>query len=157
MKVINDFRGTLAVAERLCEDQVYEDKVFSLSVNNKSGIRLKENLETIAHYNLNDAPFKAKRVFFLLNVPPGMPRGDHAHHECYQYLICLRGAVKFKVHDGVEWTNVVLNKGQGYLLEPLNWIGEIFLDSAVVGVLCSHEFSEDDYIRGFHAFKELFS
>lgn len=156
MKIIDDARGTLIIAEKTREEKIYTDSKYSIITEFDGNIILKEGEEEKFRYDLDKTPFDVERVFFLLNVPIGMPRGDHAHYECSQFLVCMKGKVTFKISDGQEWTENILNEGEEYLLSPLTWIGEILFHDAVLGVICSHRFSEADYIRGFSDFKKIF-
>lgn len=47
-------------------------------------------------------PFEVKRFFVISNVPEGEPRGIHAHKECHQLLVCLKGSLKAMVDNGDE-------------------------------------------------------
>ena len=41
----------------------------------------------------NHIPFDAKRYFLVYQVPLVEMRGEHAHRECHQVLVCVRGRI----------------------------------------------------------------
>jgi dTDP-4-dehydrorhamnose 3,5-epimerase-like enzyme len=43
-------------------------------------------------------PFPVRRMFYVMNVPSYHVRGEHAHHECHQLLVCLQGSVTLTAH-----------------------------------------------------------
>ena len=45
-------------------------------------------------------PFAARRYFMVFDVPSEDMRGEHAHRECRQFLICARGTCQVIVDDG---------------------------------------------------------
>src|ERR1700754_5365295 len=48
----------------------------------------------------NEFPFRPKRYFIVSGVPSGGIRGEHAHKECHQFLICAYGQCSVTVDDG---------------------------------------------------------
>jgi hypothetical protein len=40
-----------------------------------------------------EIPFDVKRYFLIYQVPLVDVRGEHAHRECHQFLICVRGTM----------------------------------------------------------------
>jgi hypothetical protein len=99
-------------------------------------------------------PFAVHRVFFILDVPEGEPRGIHAHRECHQFLICLRGSVKAMVDDGDRREVVRLDRGSvGLYMPPLTWGTQYdYSPDAVLAVLASHPYDADDYIHDYEEF-----
>ncbi|MBC7480905.1 MAG: WxcM-like domain-containing protein, partial [Rhizobacter sp.] len=47
-----------------------------------------------------DIPFEPKRYFLVFDVPTVETRGEHAHHECHQFLIAVKGSVSVVADDG---------------------------------------------------------
>ncbi len=47
-------------------------------------------------------PFIPKRYFVIFDVPSKEVRGEHAHKECHQLLICLKGTAYCVVDNGTE-------------------------------------------------------
>jgi UDP-2-acetamido-3-amino-2,3-dideoxy-glucuronate N-acetyltransferase len=101
-----------------------------------------------------DVPFAAKRCFFISDVPPGKWRGDHAHHNCHQFLVCARGSCSIAVTDGHALQEYHLRTPRvGLHLGPLVW-GTLyrFSSDAVLLVFASEHYDDGDYLRRFEDF-----
>lgn len=100
-------------------------------------------------------PFVVNRIFMVSKVPPGEPRGIHAHKECHQFLVCVNGSVKAMVDDGNSREVVELTSpGQGLLMPPLTWGCQYdYSEDAVLLVLASHGYDPDDYIHDYVEFE----
>lgn len=96
-----------------------------------------------------DIPFEVKRFFYLTDVPKEVSRGRHAYHETKQVLICVSGNVKVKCREGErEVIYHLRNNKQGLYLEPHVWREAYdFSEDAVLFVLSSKEYNEEDYRR----------
>jgi len=99
-------------------------------------------------------PFNPQRVFFVFGVPDGQVRGEHAHKECHQFLICLRGSVKVIVDDGEKRGGVPLDQpDQGLYLKPGVWgVQYDYSPDAMLAVIASDVYDEDDYLRNYEEF-----
>src|SRR5262245_23150792 len=53
-------------------------------------------------------PFRPKRYFIISGVPSGEIRGEHAHRECHQFLVCAYGQCSVTVDDGKNQLEVQL-------------------------------------------------
>jgi UDP-2-acetamido-3-amino-2,3-dideoxy-glucuronate N-acetyltransferase len=42
---------------------------------------------TVGHFE-SEFPFRSKRYFIISGVPSGEIRGEHAHKQCHQFLMC---------------------------------------------------------------------
>lgn len=103
-----------------------------------------------------DIPFDIKRVYYITDVKKGVSRGFHAHRDLQQIILCIKGNVKLKIITPVEEKIFLLNdKSKGLLLGPYTW-REIyeFSEDAVLLVLASQHYSEDDYIRSLEEYRE---
>ena len=102
-------------------------------------------------------PFAVNRIFMVSQVPPGEPRGIHAHKECHQFLVCVNGSVKAVVDDGNTSEVVELNSiSQGLHMPPLTWGCQYdFSEDAVLVVFASHGYDPNDYIHEYEEFKQL--
>lgn len=100
-------------------------------------------------------PFLPKRYFFVYGVPSKETRGEHAHRECHQMLLCAHGSVAVVVDDGRHREEVVLDgPGVGLYLPPMVWgIQYRYSSDAVLLVLASHEYDAADYIRDYGEFR----
>ena len=98
-------------------------------------------------------PFAIARLF-TVRAPLGAERGQHAHRQCTQFMICVRGAVEIICDDGAERRAVTLNRGNLALhVPPGIWNKIIFRkDDSVLAVLCDRPYEEEDYIRDYGAF-----
>jgi UDP-2-acetamido-3-amino-2,3-dideoxy-glucuronate N-acetyltransferase len=67
-------------------------------------------------------PFAPKRYFVVFDVPNRNIRGEHAHRECQQFLVCVKGSCSVMVDDGVQRKEVILDSpALGLHLPPLIW------------------------------------
>src|SRR5450432_1966619 len=70
----------------------------------------------------NEFPFRPKRYFIVSGVPSGEIRGEHAHKQCHQFLICAYGQCSVTVDDGTTRLEVVLNQpSMGIYVPPMIW------------------------------------
>ena len=96
-----------------------------------------------------DILFEVKRLFYLTDVPKQVSRGRHAYHETKQVLICVSGEVKVKCQE--EERDVIYqlyDNKQALYLEPHVWREAYdFSEGAVLLVLSSQIYAEEDYIR----------
>ncbi|MBX9243465.1 WxcM-like domain-containing protein [Actinotalea ferrariae] len=101
-----------------------------------------------------DLPFVPRRFFAVFGVPSKDVRGEHAHRECEQVLVCLRGSVMCIVDDGTTRRQVRLdNPGVALHMPAMTWGTQfMYSDDAVLGVFASHEYDQDDYIRDYDTF-----
>jgi carbonic anhydrase/acetyltransferase-like protein (isoleucine patch superfamily) len=104
-----------------------------------------------------DIPFEPKRYFLVYNVPSEKTRGEHAHHACHQFLICVHGSCAVVVDDGTNRCEVLLDAPDlGLHLPPLTWgIQYKYSSDAVLLVFASHYYDAADYIRHYPEFLEI--
>ncbi len=102
-------------------------------------------------------PFAVKRYFLVYDVPSLETRGEHAHHECHQFLISVRGQCNVLVDDGKNREEIMLNRPSfGLYLPPMTWgIQYKYSRDAVVLVFASHYYDNADYIRDYGDFLRL--
>ncbi|WP_455201304.1 WxcM-like domain-containing protein [Kaarinaea lacus] len=102
----------------------------------------------------SDLPFTPNRVFFVYNVPDAKVRGEHAHKECHQFLVCVNGSMSVVVDDGAAREEYLLDKPWlGIYMPPRTWgIQYKYSSDAVLMVFASHEYDPDDYIRDYEEF-----
>ncbi len=105
----------------------------------------------------DELPFTPKRVFFVYNVPSDQVRGEHAHRECTQLLLAIKGSVSIVLDDGEETDEVVLNDpGLGLVIPPRIWTTQYrFSRDAVLVVFASEPYRSDEYIRDYSEFETL--
>lgn len=101
-----------------------------------------------------DIPFTPKRYFLVYNVASHKIRGEHAHRECHQFLIAIKGHCSVVVDDGKHRAEILLNAcDQGIYLPPMTWgIQYKYSPDAVLLVFASHGYDPGDYIRDYSDF-----
>lgn len=103
---------------------------------------------TVAEFG--ELPFQPQRQFVVSNTS-GRVRGEHAHRECAQLLICVSGEMKVLIDDGTTRSTVRLASPHETLLVPA-WVWaaqyDFSPDSALL-VLASHPYDPTDYIRDY--------
>lgn len=102
-------------------------------------------------------PFAAKRYFMVFDVPSVETRGEHAHRECHQFLICVSGQVSVVADDGRTRREFLLDRPDiGLHLPPLTWgIQYKYSEDAVLLVFASHYYDNADYIRDYDEFRKI--
>ena len=102
-------------------------------------------------------PFQARRYFMVFDVPSVETRGEHAHHACHQFLVCVRGQLSVVADDGTNREEFVLDRPDlGLHLPPRVWgIQYKYSADAVLLVFASHYYDADDYIRDYDQFLGL--
>jgi WxcM-like, C-terminal len=95
----------------------------------------------------NVFPFKIERVFYIYGVDKS-ERGGHRHHKTIQAAVCVQGECKIYNNDGKNETIFHLDKpSKCVLLQPDDWHKMYdFSDNAILMVLASEKFDQDDYI-----------
>ena len=103
------------------------------------------------------APFVPKRFFTVFDVPTYETRGEHAHRECHQFLVCINGSCAVVADDGIQRQEFVLDRPDiGLYLPPLIWgIQYKYTNEAVLLVFASHFYDGADYIRSYSEFRHL--
>ena len=116
---------------------------------------LRGNL-TVGEFN-NDLPFLPKRYFLVYGVASERIRGEHAHYNCHQFLICIHGTCSVIADDGYERQEFRLDRpNQGLHLPPMTWgVQYKFLRDAVLLVFASENYDPEDYIRDYSKFQAL--
>ena len=99
-------------------------------------------------------PFDIRRVF-TVSARKGDVRGDHAHKQCTQLLVCTSGKIHVACDDGaVKSEHLLQHMGNGLLIPPGIWSTQNYLvDDAVLMVLCDRGYEAADYIRDHNDFK----
>lgn len=101
-------------------------------------------------------PFPIKRVFFIQNVRKLAIRGNHAHKFCEQVIFPLAGAFEIDFLNIAGTCQYTLDSTQNYGVHvpAMNWLKiRILRPKTVVGVLCSLEYDEQDYIRDMNDYQ----
>lgn len=101
-------------------------------------------------------PFAPRRFFLVYDVPSKEVRGEHAHRELHQFLVCVHGACTVVVDDGSNRQEILLdNPTIGMHVPPMIWTTQYkYSSDTVLLVLASHEYDPNDYIRDYDEFLE---
>ncbi len=96
-------------------------------------------------------PFIPKRYFLVFDVPSKETRGEHAHKEVHQFLVCVRGNCSVMVDNGQKRQEFLLNSpAQGLYIPPMIWgVQYKYSTDAILMVLASEVYSSEDYIRSY--------
>ena len=101
-------------------------------------------------------PFPIKRVYYMVQSAPDLPRGYHTHKKLDQVFFCIQGSMKMVLDDGKNREEVVLNKPDvGIRLKPMVWheMHDIKEDTIML-IFASDFYQESDYIRSYKDFAE---
>jgi acetyltransferase-like isoleucine patch superfamily enzyme len=104
-------------------------------------------------------PFTPKRFFIIYDVPNMEVRGEHAHKELHEFLVCVKGSCSIMLDDGEYRDEVMLDTPSvGLHVPPKLWrVHYKYSADALTLVLASDIYNADDYIRDYQQFKEYVS
>ena len=110
----------------------------------------------VALEEFKDIPFEIKRVYYLYDTKDDVRRGFHAHKSLEQILVCIHGSCKVLLDSGTEKKIVSLEKPyEGLYIANDIWREMYdFSSDAVLLVLASDFYREEDYIRDYEEFKK---
>lgn len=99
-------------------------------------------------------PFIPKRYFLVFDVQSKEVRGEHAHKNLHQFLVCVKGSCSVVLDDGENREEVLLDSPQtGLHIPPKVWgIQYKYSADAILLVLASEVYDADDYIRDYDEF-----
>lgn len=139
-------------------DASSESNVLATSVEGVTLHRLPQHTDLRGSLSaaefVSDLPFSPARFFVVHGVPSREVRGEHAHHQCEQFLVCVAGSCAVVADDGRNRTEVTLDAPNvGVYLPPLVWgVQYRYSADAVLLVLASRPYEADDYIRDYAEF-----
>lgn len=98
-------------------------------------------------------PFAIARMF-TVRASGGAKRGEHAHRQCSQFMICVHGVIDIVCDDGADRRTFALDRSNLALaVPPTIWNTVMFRQSdSVLAVLCDRIYEEHDYIRDYAEF-----
>jgi UDP-2-acetamido-3-amino-2,3-dideoxy-glucuronate N-acetyltransferase len=98
--------------------------------------------------------FAPQRCFLVFDVPSKEVRGEHAHRQCAQLLVCVRGSVSAVCDDGQRRQEILLDDPTvGLHLPPMVWGTQYkYSADALLMVFASLPYDGADYIRDYDQF-----
>lgn len=104
-----------------------------------------------------EIPFSVKRVYYMYDTTQNGRRGYHAHKKLEQILVCVHGSCTIHLDDGKDVEEIILNKPYEGLYIANNIWREMynFSEDAVLLVLASELYDENDYIRDYQKYIEM--
>ena len=133
------------------QEKILEVKMFELMPHGDDRGQL------VAIEEMKDIPFEVKRVYYMYDTVNSAVRGKHAHKSLEQVLICVSGSCKVRLDDGMgDVSEVILDRPNlGLYISNDMWREMYdFSDDAVLMVLASEYYTENDYIRDYETFLE---
>jgi dTDP-4-dehydrorhamnose 3,5-epimerase-like enzyme len=102
-------------------------------------------------------PFVVQRVFWTYHTPDNILRGRHAHRATEQVVLAVAGRILVTVEhaDGTLEVFRLESPHIGLYLPPNVWHTIQYSLGAVQLALASQPFSEEDYIRDYQDFKNV--
>ncbi len=111
----------------------------------------------IALESSKNIPFEIKRIYYIYNTTPDLPRGFHAHKKTKQVIICISGSCRIVLDDATHREEIVLNDpATGLLIEDLIWHEMHDLSkNCILLTLASEYYDESDYVRNYRDFLKI--
>ena len=102
----------------------------------------------------SNVPFEIKRVYWTYNTPESVERGNHAHRNSLQLIVCLTGKMSVSLEDrkGNRYEFILDDPSKGLLMPHYYWRKIKFFDNSISICMSSLEFDEEDYIRDYQTF-----
>lgn len=102
----------------------------------------------------SNVPFEIKRVYWTYKTPESVERGNHAHKNSQQLLVCVTGELKISLEnrEGKKYFFTLNNANQGLYIPSFYWRKLTFVNNAVCLCLSSSVYDENDYIRVYEDF-----
>jgi dTDP-4-dehydrorhamnose 3,5-epimerase-like enzyme len=97
-------------------------------------------------------PFQVERVFSISSK--NTIRGNHAHKDCTQFIVCLSGLLDVLVDDGLTKQKYILtSSSEGLIIPPGIWAHQEYgAVETMINVYCDQDYRESDYIRNYEDF-----
>jgi hypothetical protein len=101
-----------------------------------------------------EVPFTPARYFAVFDVPSVELRGEHAHKQCQQFLVCLHGSCRILLDDGTQRCEVTLDRPDtGVFMPEMIWGTQYrYSQDAVLLVFASRPYEAGDYLRSYDEF-----
>ena len=102
-------------------------------------------------------PFPVKRVFWVLETPEAVKRGNHANKVTEEVMVALCGAVTVETESrsGRKQTFELNDPAVGLYIPTYCWLSIGFTPGTVLLCLASTDFDEADYIHSLAEFRSF--
>lgn len=104
-----------------------------------------------------EIPFEVRRYFLVFDVSTEQVRGEHAHRELHQFLVCIHGRCSVVADDGTHGQEFLLDSPSlGLYIPPMTWAVQYkYSRDGVLLAFTSAPYDPADYIRDYAEFLEL--
>ncbi len=129
--------------------QTTNSDVYSIKFSRHSS----SDADLYVYQHEEHVPFAIKRVFNV-DAKSICSRGFHAHKDCTQLLICIKGQVELITDDGKSRQTYSLTSPDiGILIPPGIWGEQKYSSNSILMVLTDYPYDENDYLRDYEDFK----
>jgi hypothetical protein len=105
--------------------------------------------------NLKKIKFNTERIFFLKSKKECV-RGNHAHRECTQIFLSVKGNIELLINNKNGTKKILLKQFVNILkVPPLNWVTVKMKKDQLLMVLCDKKFSNKEYIKKYDEFLKI--
>lgn len=118
-------------------------------------------IELGSNFFYSQIPFDVKRIYYISSPSneDNAVRGNHAHYNLEQVIICANGSLTIDLEDlkGQKKSLVLKENNEGiYIKKGLVWRElKKFSDNCVIIVLASEHYNRTDYVDNYENFKNL--
>ena len=104
-------------------------------------------------------PFQINRFIEISRLEEDVPAVKHANIISEKFLLCFGGNVEVKTvtknnNNFVEETHVLV-EGDFLYIPPMIWSEQTHNNNAIVHMLYSNKYDEEDYVEDYEDFKQL--
>ena len=144
------------VVDRVAQNECGKTSVKGITLHELPYIKDMRGSLSVGEFE-RSVPFVPKRYFLVFDVPNKEVRGEHAHHTCHQFLICVKGSCAVVADDGKNRQEFLLDRPNlGLYMPPLTWGTQYkYSSDAVLLVFASEHYDAADYIREHGEFMAL--
>ena len=115
-----------------------------------------EDNGTLVPIDFSELTFVPRRVFYVTGVPAGDKRGQHAHYETQQLLICVKGKILVHLYDGYKTETIVMEENESVFVDRMIWDSQTYeTGEDIMLSLCSTEYDKADYIEDIKEFDKI--
>lgn len=139
-----------------CDNAFEESKVKGVGLYNLPIIKDLRGSLSFAEVD-QYLPFTPQRYFLVYDVKSNEIRGEHAHRNIEQFLICVKGSLSVLVDDGFNRKEYNLNSpGRAIHIPSMVWgVQYKYSEDATLLVLASGKYDASEYIRDYDEFLKL--